>query len=153
MGDTAWLQPSHDRWARPYRVEDGALVADLPDPLGDGEIAPMGGLWSTVADLAKWVAWLDEANLPGADDNELLAAASRREMQRVHTYQGVSELAGHRSPSGYGFGLNLRDDAVLGTLVAHSAVFPATAATCAGWPDAASGRSLSPTPPTPRCRN
>lgn len=114
MDDTGWTQPDHDRWARPHRVEDGRSVPD-PDPLlGDGEIAPMGGLWTTVADLAKWVSWLDAEDGP----------AYRRDMQRIHTYQGVVEMAGHRSPTGYGYGLNVRDDAVLGPVVAHSGGLP-----------------------------
>ncbi|HNJ97081.1 MAG TPA: serine hydrolase domain-containing protein [Ilumatobacteraceae bacterium] len=114
MDDTTWVQPAHDRWARPHRVEDGRSVPD-PDPLlGDGEIAPMGGLWTTVADLAKWVTWLDGPEGP----------AYRRDMQRIHTYQGVVELAGHRSPMGYGYGLNVRDDEVLGPVVAHSGGLP-----------------------------
>lgn len=114
MDDTTWVQPAHDRWARPHRVEDGRSVPD-PDPLlGDGEIAPMGGLWTTVADLAKWVTWLDADGGP----------AYRRDMQRIHTYQGVVEMAGHSSPMGYGYGLNIRDDAVLGPVVAHSGGLP-----------------------------
>ncbi len=115
MDDTTWVQPAHERWARPHRVQDGQIVPDREDPLGDGEIAPMGGLWTTVADLAKWVAWLD-APAP--------APAFRHEMQRIHTYQGITELAGHRSPAGYGYGLNVRDDAVLGPVVAHSGGLP-----------------------------
>ncbi|CAB4363285.1 unannotated protein [freshwater metagenome] len=123
MHDTTWLQPGHDRWARPHRVQDGSIIPDLPAPLGDGEIAPMGGLWSTVANLATWAMFLDAANLSHADD-ALLSAASRREMQRTQTYIGIAELAGHHSPTGYGFGLNLRDDAVLGHVVAHSGGLP-----------------------------
>lgn len=91
MADTAWTQPAHDRWARPHRVQDGVCVPDPHDPLGDGEIAPMGGLWTTVADLAKWVAWLD---------SPAPAPAFRHEMQRIHTYQGVVTLGGHTSPAG-----------------------------------------------------
>ena len=30
-------------------------------PLGDGALAPMGGLWSTVEDLATVVSWFDDA--------------------------------------------------------------------------------------------
>jgi CubicO group peptidase (beta-lactamase class C family) len=43
MDRTTWVQPDHDDWARPYDVIDGQRVADLA-PLGDGAIAPMGGL-------------------------------------------------------------------------------------------------------------
>ena len=125
MHDTTWVRPEHDHWARPHRWRDGELIRDWPTPLGDGEIAPMGGLWTTVADLAHWVVWLDSANSnpdqPGAIG---LSAASRREMQRIHTYIGLTALAGRTCPAGYGFGLNLRDDPALGTVVSHSGGLP-----------------------------
>lgn len=125
MQDTTWVQPTHDNWARPYREQDGEIVRDLPDPIGDGDMAPMGGLWTTVDDLATWVAWLDSANsAPAATTVIGLSTASRREMQRIHTYIGVRALAGRTSPAGYGFGLNIRDDATLGTIVAHAGGLP-----------------------------
>lgn len=127
MQHTGWLEPHDLRWARPHRVQDGRIVPDLPHPIGDGEIAPMGGLWTTVADLARWVAWLDSANSDPAaplGDGPDLSTASRREMQRMHTYVGVNTLAGRKSPTGYGFGLNLRDDADLGMVIAHSGGLP-----------------------------
>lgn len=122
---TTWAQPDHDEWARPHRVQDGVSVPEGNEPLGDGEIAPMGGLWTTVADLARWVAWLDDAIArPAVTSWVGLSPASRREMQRVHTYVGVTSVAGRSSPGGYGFGLNLRDDPELGTLVAHAGGLP-----------------------------
>lgn len=127
MTSTRWTEPHDLRWARPHRVRSGAIIPDEPHPIGDGEIAPMGGLWTTVADLARWVAWLDSANSdPGASpaDGPTLCMASRREMQRMHTYVGVTTLAGRTSPAGYGFGLNLRDDADLGMVLAHSGGLP-----------------------------
>ena len=122
LNHTTWVQPAHDNWARPYRVQDEQIVRDTPEPIGDGELAPMGGLWTTVADLAKWVAWLDSANR--REESVGLSAASRREMQRVHTYIGVTTLAGHTCPAGYGFGLNVRDDPALGKIVAHAGGLP-----------------------------
>jgi CubicO group peptidase (beta-lactamase class C family) len=125
MSNTRWLEPTDLRWARPHRTQDDAIVPDLPHPIGDGEIAPMGGLWTTVADLATWVAWLDGANTEVHQPDAVgLSAASRREMQRMHTYAGVTTVAGRTSPSGYGFGLNLRDDADLGMVIAHSGGLP-----------------------------
>jgi CubicO group peptidase (beta-lactamase class C family) len=48
---TTWTRPDHDDWAAPPG-----------DPIvGHGAFAGMGGLWSCVADLATWVAWLDDA--------------------------------------------------------------------------------------------
>lgn len=125
MHDTSWTQPEHDRWARPFRWQDGAHVPDEPHPIGDGEIAPMGGLWTTVHDLARWVSWLDSANsTPHQPDALGLSAASRREMQRWHTYIGLADFAGQRYPSGYGFGLRVMDDPRLGAVVAHSGGLP-----------------------------
>ena len=125
MADTGWVRPEHDHWARPHRWRDGQIVRDWPTPIGDGEIAPMGGLWSTVADLATWVAWLDSAHSTQHQPQAIgLSAASRREMQSIHTYIGVTSVAGHTCPAGYGFGLNLRDDPTLGTVVAHAGGLP-----------------------------
>ncbi len=125
MHHTTWVEPEHDRWARPFRWQDGAHVPDLPHPIGDGEISPMGGLWTTVHDLALWVSWLDSANrVPHQPDAIGLSAASRREMQRMQTYVGVSELAGGHYPGGYGFGLRMLDHPDLGMVLAHSGGVP-----------------------------
>lgn len=129
MTDTTWVQPAHDRWARPHRWLDDAIVIDQPAPIGDGELAPMGGLWTTVADLARWVSWLDDADSPpgspaGSGAAGGLSPASRREMQQVHTYIGMSTVADHTCPAGYGFGLNIRHDPVLGKVVAHAGGLP-----------------------------
>ncbi len=125
MDDTEWERPDHEHWARPHRWRDGEIVRDWPTPIGDGEIAPMGGLWSTVADLAKWVVWLDAANsVPDQPTPIGLSPASRREMQRIQTYIGLTTVAGRTSPAGYGFGLNIRDDATLGKVVAHAGGLP-----------------------------
>ncbi len=125
MARTTWVGPPHDDWARPHRWRDDEIVRDEPGPLGDGEIAPMGGLWTTVADLARWVAWLDEANsLPDQPDAVGLSSASRREMQSIHTYIGATAIVGRTTPAGYGFGLNVRDDPTLGIVVAHAGGLP-----------------------------
>jgi CubicO group peptidase (beta-lactamase class C family) len=125
LHDTTWDQPAHDRWAHPRRVVEGEVFEEPTPPLGDGEMAPMGGLWSTVRDLARWVSWLDAANSRPHEAHTVgLSAASRREMQRMHTYVGVTTLADRTGPAGYGFGLNIRDDADLGMVVAHSGGVP-----------------------------
>lgn len=125
LARTTWLKPTTGDWARPHRVRQGTTVEADAEPLGDGELAPMGGLWSTVADLARWVAWLDEATTrPAATDWVGLSPSSRREMQKVHTFIGVTSVAGRTCPAGYGFGLNLRADPELGTIVAHAGGLP-----------------------------
>jgi len=125
MRRTTWVQPAHDDWARPHLVRDGAAVADPMAPLGDGEIAPMGGLWSTVADLTIWSTWLaDAVRRPDAADWVGLQPASRCEMQRQHAYIGIVTPFGIRIANGYGFGLQVRQDANLGRMVTHSGGLP-----------------------------
>ena len=119
MHHTSWVKPDHDHWARPHRWQDEQLIRDWPNPIGDGEIAPMGGLWTTVSDLAKWVAWFDD------DASDVgVSMASRREMQRIHTFIGNSTVAGRTCPTGYGFGLNVRIDPGMGTIVSHAGGLP-----------------------------
>ena len=123
MTNTTWDEPSSPS-ARPHRIRDGVAVSEGAEPLPDGEIAPMGGLWSTVSDLARWVSWLDEANRGDDSRTAKLRASSRREMQTMHTYIGRSALDSMSAPSGYGFGLLVRDDHDLGEVVGHSGGLP-----------------------------
>ena len=124
MTASTWVQPDHDGWLRPMRRLDDDWVEERPTP-GDGLIAPMGGIWTTVADLARWVAWLDDAYpaRDGADDGPL-SRASRRELQTVHTWTGMRTLRGVQAPGGYGYGLRIQFEDVLGTQVTHSGGFP-----------------------------
>lgn len=131
MHDTVWApRPGRVDVARGHRLVDGAVEREAP-PLGDGGIAPMGGLWSTVADLARWVAFFLDAfpARDGADDGPL-RRATRREMQRVwrHTRLHVDPVDLHgrlrASPVGYGFGLQVFDDVAAGYASGHSGGLP-----------------------------
>jgi CubicO group peptidase (beta-lactamase class C family) len=99
---------------------------------GYGAFAPMGGLFSTVRDLARWVGGLTGAYLP--PDRETcdhpLSRASRRELQQPHhglpatvTWSSLAEPPRVRSV-GYGFGLVIEQDPALGRLVNHSGGYP-----------------------------
>ena len=134
MHRTGWCKPDHDAWARPYEVRDGLRVPDA-EPLGDGAIAPMGGLWSCVSDLARWVGWLADAFPPrDADDAGPLRRASRREMQQVqrawptvHTPasgEGDERIPERIDGGGYGFGLFVTHDTRFGHFVSHSGGLP-----------------------------
>lgn len=85
-----------------------------------GAFSPMGGLWSTVDDLAKWIAFLEGA-WSDAPDVGPLSRWSRREMQRGHVPIG-------REPDGsfdaYGMGLRITDHPDLGRFVHHSGGYP-----------------------------
>ncbi len=124
MQRSGWSRPDHDDWARPMRWLDDGHVAER-DPLPDGLIAPMGGIWSTVPDLVEWVRWFDAA-FPARNDADdgPLSRASRREMQTPQRYTGMGTLRGVRSAGNYGFGLRILDEPELGTVVTHSGGFP-----------------------------
>jgi CubicO group peptidase (beta-lactamase class C family) len=124
MERTGWIRPDHDDWARPMRWLDDGHVAER-EPLPDGLIAPMGGIWTTVTDLNRWVTWLDDAfPARGEPDDGPLCRASRREMQSPQRYTGMGTLRGVRSAGNYGLGLQVLDEPDLGTVVAHSGGLP-----------------------------
>lgn len=124
MHATTWDQPADDGWARPMRWLDDAHVAELPTP-PDGMIAPMGGIWTTVSDLAIWATWLADAfpARDGADDGPL-RRASRREMQTPQRYVGTRTVRDVGFPTSYGYGLRIFDEPELGTVISHSGGLP-----------------------------
>ena len=111
------------RRARGYRRE-GARYVEEP-PLRDGSFGAMGGLWTTVADFAKYVcfqlsAWKEE-DQPAPP----LRASSRREMQRGHIVVPPRDHpAPGGGPSGYGLGLFVAESAHLGRVVYHGGGLP-----------------------------
>ncbi len=139
LARTTWTQPPHDDWARPYRadaaVTGGTVVGRDLEPLGDGGIAPMGGLWTCLDDLARWVSWMDDA-FPARDgsDDGPLRRATRREQQQAHRARSVSRTAAvgeglHGVPErvdggGYGYGLYALQDLRFGHHVTHSGGLP-----------------------------
>jgi CubicO group peptidase (beta-lactamase class C family) len=124
MTRTTWVQPDHDGWARPLRWLDGDYVEELP-PLADGLIAPMGGLWTTVSDLARWVGWLDAA-FPARDDPDdgPLQRSSRREMQTSQRSTGIRERNDSSYATSYGYGLRVLHQGQRGAVVSHSGGLP-----------------------------
>lgn len=124
MHDTTWVQPSQRAWRRPQRRIDDRFEDELPTP-GDGVIAPMGGLWTNVADLARWLAFMDDA-FPArdGDDDGPLRRSSRREMQSAQHATGETNIRGVSTRSSYGYGLRVIDDPGLGRVVSHSGGLP-----------------------------
>ena len=96
----------------------------------DGGLATMGGIWSTARDLAKWVGFFTDA-YPPRDDEETypLKRSSRREMQTMHTYyEPGSHISSDGSliarNGGYGMGLFIDFDPLLGEVAGHSGGLP-----------------------------
>jgi len=89
---------------------------------GPGAFSPIGGLFSTTTDLARWARWLASAFDPEGrgDVDGVLSRASRREMQQVH--RSVPGVGAH--PGGYGFGLFVEHHPDFGTVVSHSGGYP-----------------------------
>src|SRR5215475_9795575 len=93
----------------------------------------MGGVFSCVRDLARWVGGFEAAFPPGAalddDGAHPLRRASRREMQQpqaVTGWRSPDRLPGALpgAPSYYGFGLFVDEDPALGRVVSHSGGYP-----------------------------
>ncbi|MFM7599420.1 MAG: serine hydrolase domain-containing protein [Actinomycetota bacterium] len=103
-----------------FRRVDDRLV-EQPET-ASGAFSPMGGLWSTVEDLARWIAFHEAA---WADDPAAgpLDRWSRREMQRPHVVADVDDADG-ASVHSYGFGLYVTDHVRLGRFVHHSGGYP-----------------------------
>jgi hypothetical protein len=92
----------------------------------------MGGVYTSVRDLTRWVAGFTDA-FPPRDDPEgshPLRRSSRREMQQVHRVIPPSIVAGapdgpvEFESSGYGYGLFVSDQLRLGRVVGHSGGYP-----------------------------
>ncbi|MDQ3128913.1 MAG: beta-lactamase family protein [Chloroflexota bacterium] len=99
---------------------------------GHGAFASMGGLFSTVRDLATWAGWLAAA-FPARDDPDParpLTRATRREMQQVQRAI-APELRWTSAATppvadvwGYGFGLFVNLDVKRGRTIGHGGGYP-----------------------------
>ncbi|MBC7812715.1 MAG: beta-lactamase family protein, partial [Burkholderiales bacterium] len=122
-------QVAPERYAMGYDFVDDQWV-EVP-PLNDGEFGSMGGLFTTINDFARYIAYLLTA-FPPRDDVESgpVRRSSRREMMQLYSQRNVSSS---RQPpdsptlvssDGYGFGLVAGVDSVLGYSVSHGGGLP-----------------------------
>jgi CubicO group peptidase (beta-lactamase class C family) len=132
MHESGYLEEEAEpgRLARGYLWRDGEFVEEPMDPYG--ALAPMGGLFTTVEDLSRWVAGFVDA-FPPRDDPESghpLSRASRREMQQAWVPEIVrlSHVSADAMPDveglHYGFGLFQLDDIKHGRTIGHSGGYP-----------------------------
>ena len=116
--------------ARGYARGPDGWTELTPDP--SGAFAPMGGVYSCVRDLARWVDGFAAAFPPGGErggDPHPLYPATRREMQQpaVTMPRAQPRFPGDPaagSQNGYGFGLFTEETSAWGRLVYHSGGYP-----------------------------
>jgi CubicO group peptidase (beta-lactamase class C family) len=132
LASTAYLEEEVDeaRLAHGYMRVDDVLVREGTD--GYGALASMGGLYSTVRDLARWVGGFLDAfpARSGPEGPHPLRRASRREMQQMQRAFATQVRAGRPDAEpavvagGYGLGLFVWADPDLGSIVGHSGGYP-----------------------------
>ena len=102
----------------------------------------MGGLFTTVEDLATWVGFFVDAFPPRDDPEGSLPAPAREPARDAAAAGGRGHPPRHVTPDAmpdlermaYGYGLFIVDDVRFGRIVATAAATRASARTCAGTP-------------------
>ena len=122
------VPPLHPAWAGD-RLKGATAWTEAP-PISSGSFAAMGGMHSSVADLARWVGGFVGGFSPAVDGHPL-SKASRREMQQMQRFGSVASSLGFGGleaglgavATGYGYGLMVDHDR-LGQFVHHSGGYP-----------------------------
>lgn len=127
---TVGPHPSTSVRASGYALDENDHWVGYP-PVPSTVFAPVGGLESSVADLARWISWLGAAFRPEDPDPHggLLSRASRREMQRVMIMDPPSlaldaEGGWRHSTGGYGLGLRVEHHLHRGVIISHGGGLP-----------------------------
>lgn len=119
------IAASRDDFAWGYRRDDGVFSRERLEP--DGEVGAMGGLATTAADYARYIAFLLSA-WPARDDPESgpVRRASVRELALFHAPPFLPEPVDRRaaSASAYGYGLIDAEDEALGRRLHHPGGLP-----------------------------
>jgi CubicO group peptidase (beta-lactamase class C family) len=124
MTRSGYETPASDNLALGYRRAPDGWVPVPFDPYG--AFAPMGGVFTCVRDLARWVAGFSAA-FSDAEAAHPLAAASRREMQLPQVPTGWDRPAAFPADgtvTAYGFGLAMADEPGLGRVAGHGGGYP-----------------------------
>lgn len=118
--------------AHGYRLVDGRYVEDaLAFARSTGDVAAFGGLYASVEDMARWVAFfLDAWPARNGEEGTVLRRSSRREMQRCANLR-LPAVGGQRigaplfyEAGGYGYGLFAWLNSDLGRIVGHAGGLP-----------------------------
>jgi CubicO group peptidase (beta-lactamase class C family) len=116
---------ARDRLATGYRIGPDATPIAQPT-VGPGVYSAMGGLHSTVRDLAAWIGGF-VASWTRAPAGHPVDRWSLREAQELARLASVDEFSGAGSgacATGYGYGLYVHEHRVLGRTVSHSGGYP-----------------------------
>lgn len=104
-----------------FRPHDGGWEP-LPTT-GPGAFSSIGGLFSTVRDLARWATHLGSASSDAPEPGPV-SPADRRLMQQAMRVVPSSVVPGSSRATAYGFGLFVEQDDHFGELVSHSGGYP-----------------------------
>ncbi len=121
--------PSDARVATGYTVDQAGRWRPFP-PKSSDAFAGSGGLVSTVRDIATWITWLGSAlRDPVADDDQVMSASGRRELQRIQIFSPPALIAQGASTvrlamTGYALGLRVEYDVHSGQFVWHAGRLP-----------------------------
>ncbi len=113
-----------------FRTFNGGRSFSDEPYVGAGALSCIGGLFSTVDDVARWAAFLQSAFSDAPLHPEVLSARSRREMQRISTAipLDAEPSAEPQLPKlqaiGYGMGLVVEQDRRFGRIVQHAGGLP-----------------------------
>lgn len=118
-----------ERRALGYRWADDAHTRE-PD-MAHGTFGAMGGVQTSAADYARYVAWLLSAWPPSdAPDTGPVRRSSVRELAQGLNYPGLASRPGTsgeaacRQAAAYGMGFRVAQDCDVGTTLAHSGGYP-----------------------------
>jgi CubicO group peptidase (beta-lactamase class C family) len=112
-----------------YRWEDNTWKAE--PILAHGSFGSMGGLWTNLRDLGRYVAFLMSAYPPRDEaDRGPIKRSSAREMQQVGRFQPASAFRStvdaplQFNAGGYGYGLGISQDCRFSHVVGHGGGLP-----------------------------
>ena len=102
----------------------GEETYEIPS-LAHGSFGAMGGLVTTVPDLAKWVAY-QLAAFPARDGDDAgpVRRSSLREMQRLQRQSNFRVEPTRATSGGYGYGLGVSTDCRFAHIVGHGGGLP-----------------------------
>ncbi|HUQ42825.1 MAG TPA: serine hydrolase domain-containing protein [Candidatus Limnocylindria bacterium] len=132
MDSTGYLaeEVEPERLAHGYLWRDEAFVEEPME--GYGALAAMGGLFTTIEDLSRWVIGFLDSTPPrdGPENGHPLSRASRREMQQpmvpgeLRLSQSAPDAMPDAETSHYGFGLFQIDTLAFGRMIGHGGGYP-----------------------------